>query len=43
MPLPFVYTTSAVESMKPKSNLLFEPGITPEVSNTWLYRVSPLY
>ena len=43
MPLPFVYTTSAVESLKPKSNLLFEPGITPKVSNTWPYRVSSLY
>ena len=33
MPLPFVYTTRAVEAMKVKPNLLFEPGITSEVRN----------
>ena len=34
MPLPFVYTNRAVENMKVKSNFMFEPGITSEVSNT---------
>jgi len=33
MPLPFVYTNRAVEAMKVKSNLMFEPGITSEVSS----------
>ena len=33
MPLPFVYTNRAVENMKVKSKLMFEPGITSEVSN----------
>ena len=32
MPLPFVYTDSAINNMKPKTNLLFQPGITSKVS-----------
>lgn len=32
MPLPFVYTDRAVDAMKVKSDLWFEPGITSEVS-----------
>ena len=33
MPLPYVYTTTAINNLKPKQNLMFEPGITSEVRN----------
>jgi len=31
MPIPFVYTNTAIENTKFKQSLMFEPGITSEV------------
>ncbi|XP_065916341.1 hydroxysteroid 11-beta-dehydrogenase 1-like protein B [Dysidea avara] len=42
MPLPYVYTTTAINNLKPKQNLMFEPGITSEECVERMIRGLPL-